>query len=227
MARTAKPARRTQPAWLTTLAASIPVRVALLALLAALAYGASLSSGVAWDDAEQLSANPSIRSLERPWRFFTDPSTATPYGGAFMSQYRPLRTLLFAVEFALFRGHAWGYHLVSLLLHGLGAFAVARLTRALFGRGEFLAAAIWLVHPALSDSVLYLAAQGNLLCVLGVLLAWRSTPATTHSQSTGCAACSKSRASVHRAGRAASPSRPVPTNDSATADPPSRRPEPP
>lgn len=171
MARTAKPARRTQPAWLTTLAASIPVRVALLALLATLAYGASLSSGVAWDDAEQLSANPSIRSLERPWRFFTDPSTATPYGGAFMSQYRPLRTLLFAVEFALFRGHAWGYHLVSLLLHGLGAFAVARLTRALFGRGEFLAAAIWLVHPALSDSVLYLAAQGNLLCVLGVLLA--------------------------------------------------------
>jgi hypothetical protein len=98
MARTRTP-RRSQPPWLTTLSASIPVRLALLALLATLAYGASLSSGVAWDDAEQLSANPAIRSLEQPWRFFTDPQTATPFGGAFMSQYRPLRTLLFALEF--------------------------------------------------------------------------------------------------------------------------------
>ena len=170
MARTRTP-RRSQPPWLATLSASIPVRLAMFALLATLAYGASLSSGVAWDDAEQLSANPAIRSLEQPWRFFTDPQTATPFGGAFMSQYRPLRTLLFALEFALFRGNAWGFHLVSLLLHGLGAFALARLTRALFGRGQWLAAAIWLVHPAHSETVLYLAAQGNLLCLLGVALA--------------------------------------------------------
>jgi hypothetical protein len=52
---------------------SVPVRVALLAAAATVAYGASLRAGVAWDAAAVLSANPAIRSLEHPLRFFTDP----------------------------------------------------------------------------------------------------------------------------------------------------------
>jgi hypothetical protein len=52
-----------------------------------------------------------------------------------LSQYRPLRTLLFACEFAVFGGDAWGYHLVSLLLHGLSAWAFGALAAPLFGRG--------------------------------------------------------------------------------------------
>ena len=171
MARTAKPARRAQPAWPTTLAASIPVRVALLALLATLAYGASLSSGVAWDDAEQLSGNPAIRSLTSPWRFFTDPWTLAPRGGDFLAQYRPLRTLLYALQFAIFGGNAWGFHLVSLLLHAAGAWAVAILTRTLFSRGHWIAAGVWLLHPVLAENVLYLSAQGNLLCLVATVLA--------------------------------------------------------
>ena len=162
---------RSQPPWLALLSASVPVRLALLALLATLAYGASLSSGVSWDDAEQVSGNPAIRTLAQPWRFFTDPWTQAPRGGDFLAQYRPLRTLLYAVQFAVFGGAAWGFHLVSLLLHAAGAWAVGALTRTLFGRGHWLAAAIWLLHPVLAENVLYLSAQGNLLCLLGSVLA--------------------------------------------------------
>jgi len=150
---------------------SVPVRVALLVAAATVAYGASLRASVAWDDAAVLSANPAIRSLEHPLRFFTDPWTINPSGGAMLSQYRPLRTLLFACEFAVFGGDAWGYHLVSLLLHGLGAWAVGALAARLFGRGGWLAAGVWLLHPVLSENALYLAAQSNSLCLLGAALA--------------------------------------------------------
>ncbi len=150
---------------------SIPVRVAVLALLLFVAYGGALRAGVAWDDPEILSANPAIRTLARPWRFFTDSSTIGPLTRDWLSQYRPLRTLGYALQFAVFRGDAWGYHLVSLLLHALGAMAVGRLTQAIFGRGGWLAAAIWLIHPALSENALSLTAQGNLLCVALTALA--------------------------------------------------------
>ncbi len=150
---------------------SIPIRVAVLGLLLALAFGASLRAGVAWDDAIALSANPAVRSLAAPWLFFTDPRTMDATGTLPGAQYRPLRTLGWALQFAVFRGNAWGYHLVSLLLHACGAWLVGRLARRLFGGGAWLAATIWLLHPALAENALYLAAQGNLMCVALVALA--------------------------------------------------------
>lgn len=150
----------------------------------AAAYAGALRAGVAWDDAGLISGNPAIRSLDHPWRFFTDRETLVPQGGVLWSQYRPLRTLLFALEFAVFGGGAWGFHLVSLLLHALSAFLVGRLAEALFARGGWLAATVWLLHPAVSENALYLAAQGNLLCLVFSLLAvlahlrWLDTGAT-------------------------------------------------
>lgn len=150
---------------------SIPVRVAVLALLVVLAFGGSLRAGVAWDDAIALSANPAVRSLAAPWRFFTDPGTIDATGTLSQAQYRPLRTLGWALQFAVFRGNAWGYHLVSLLLHACGAWLVGRLAQRLFAGGAWLAATVWLLHPALAENALYLAAQGNLLCVALLALA--------------------------------------------------------
>jgi Tfp pilus assembly protein PilF len=153
------------------LSASIPVRLALFALLATAAYAGALRAGVAWDDSATISANPAIRTLAAPWRFFLDPWTINPSGGAMLAQYRPLRTLAYALQFAVFGGEAWGFHLVSLLLHAACALAVGALTTRLFGAGGTLAAALWLIHPALAENAVNLAAQGNLLCLLAALLA--------------------------------------------------------
>lgn len=143
------------------------VRGAFLALAVTLAYGGALDAGISWDDAAVLSDNPAVRSLREPWRFVTDRWTADPTGWNTRDQFRPLRTLGYALQFGVFGGSAWGYHLVSILLHALGALTVGWLTTLLFHRGGWLAATVWLVHPALSENVLYLAAQGNLLCLLG------------------------------------------------------------
>ena len=169
-AQPALPVRRDEGPTLRILS-SIPVRLAALALLLVVAYGGSLQAGASWDDLEILSSNPEIRTLSRPWRFFTDSATIGPHAPAWRAQYRPLRTLGYALQYAAFGGDAWGYHLVSLLLHALGALAVGRLTFALFARGGWTAAAVWLIHPVLSESVLSLAAQANLLCVLLAALA--------------------------------------------------------
>jgi protein O-mannosyl-transferase len=150
---------------------SVPVRLAVLALAGAAAYAGALRAGVSWDDTFLVSANPAIRTVARPWRFFTDPWTLAATGGDQLAQYRPLRTLSFALEHAVFGGNAWGFHLVSLILHALAAWLVGCLAQELFGRGRWLAATIWLLHPALSENALYLAAQGNLLCLDFSLLA--------------------------------------------------------
>ena len=149
------------------LAQSPWIRGALLALAVTLAYGGALDAGVSWDDAAILSENPAVRSLRQPWQFVTDRWTTDPTGWNIRDQFRPLRTLAYALEFVAFGGRAWGYHLVSILLHSLGAVMVGWLTTLLFRRGGWLAAAVWLLHPALSENALYLAAQGNLLCLLG------------------------------------------------------------
>lgn len=159
------------PSTWALVARSIPIRVAVLGLLLVLAFGASLRAGVAWDDAIALSANPAVRSLATPWLFFTDPRTMDTTGTLPGSQYRPLRTLGWAMQFAVFRGNAWGYHLVSLLLHACGAWLVGRLAQRLFGTGAWLAATVWLLHPSLAENALYLAAQGNLVCVALLALA--------------------------------------------------------
>ncbi len=151
---------------LAEIAVSVPVRIACLALLVAAAYAGALRAGVAWDDTYLVSANPSIRTLAQPWRFFTDPWTLAATGGRALSQYRPLRTLAFALQFAVFGGSAWGFHLVSILLHALAAWLVGTLTQRLFGRGGWLAATVWLLHPAVAENVVYLAAQGNVLCLI-------------------------------------------------------------
>ncbi|NWG00264.1 MAG: tetratricopeptide repeat protein [Thermoanaerobaculaceae bacterium] len=157
--------------------ASRLVRGALLGLAAVAAYGACLEAGVAWDDGPLLASNPEVRSLGQPLRFFTDPTTGGPSSWPSRHLYRPLRTVAYALEWTVFPGAAWGFHLTSLLLHGAGAVAVGWLTALLFGRGRWVAATVWLLHPALSENVLYLAAQSNLLCLLCCVLAvgWHVT----------------------------------------------------
>lgn len=147
------------------------VRLACLALAAVAAYGVCLNAGVVWDDDAAIATNLEIRTLQRPWRFVADPTTAGPSSWASTHLYRPLRTFAYALQWQLFTGAAWGFHLTSLLLHGAGAAAVGWATALLFGKGAWVAATVWLLHPALSENVLYLAAQGNLLCVLFSVLA--------------------------------------------------------
>lgn len=143
----------------------------VVALLSGLAYGASLRNGFVWDDATLIVDNPHLRELRQAPSYFTDPSTISAEK-LIARTYRPLQTLSFAVDHALWNGWAGGFHLTSLLIHVLTSLMVFVTFREIAGVAPSAAAAIaFSIHPALSEGVLSLAARGGQLSALFALSA--------------------------------------------------------
>jgi tetratricopeptide (TPR) repeat protein len=152
-------ARRTFPA----------LRLALMAIAAAIAFAPAISAPFIWDDAEAITDNPTIARLWPPTTALRPPSN-TAVGG------RPVVNLTFAINHAINSAfdvnvsHATlSYHILNLLLHlvcGLLLLGILRRTlRAQrfdgmwASRADAIAlavTAIWLVHPIQTEAVNYL-----------------------------------------------------------------------
>lgn len=146
----------------------------LVALCGLAAHAVSLGGEFVYDDFRFVEKNPSIHALA-PVEFFTDPATASQEGGIQHDIYRPLRTLLFAAEYALFGVEPVGWHVVSLLLHLLNGMLLFVLLRSYVPSALAAAAGavLFVVHPVTSESVAWVSSQGDLLAVtlmLGALL---------------------------------------------------------
>ncbi len=159
---------------------------AILAVLALAAFGGSLRAPFVYDDDAFVVQNTAIRSLARAGSFFRDPGTLAGNASLARDNYRPLTTLSFALNYAAGALNPFGYHLVNVLLHLLAAWLLlayiedllkrAGTESARAGPAAFLAAALFLVHPAQTESVVWVSGRGNLLCavfMLGALLSRR------------------------------------------------------
>lgn len=159
------------PPWAGAVAAAgnrSPVLAVLfvVSLLSALAYGGSLRNGFVWDDRTLIVDNPHVRELREAPGYFTDPATLSAEK-LLAKTYRPLQTLSFAVDHALWNGWAGGFHLTSLLVHVLTSLMVFVTFREVAGTAPSAVAAIaFSIHPALSEGVLSLAARGGQLSAL-------------------------------------------------------------
>jgi Flp pilus assembly protein TadD len=147
--------------------------VLLLPLLGLAAYAGSFSAPFLFDDQAAVLRNPDIRRL---WPFAPTYAAAPLIG-------RPVPTFTLALNYALGGLDVRGYHAVNLALHvlaGLALFGVVRRTLAaprlaprLGAPAPWLAlavAAIWLVHPLLTESVIYVTQRTELLMGLFYLL---------------------------------------------------------
>ena len=159
---------------------------ALILLVACLvAYGPVLGAGFVYDDHRFIVHNESIRSFDLVGAF-TDASTASHGEGIQHDIYRPLRTVLFMLEWAVFGEAPGPWHTVSVLLHVLVGVLLWRwLVRLVPGHeiATFLAATAVMVHPVTLESVAWVSSQGDLLAAalgLAALLLWarRGTAAT-------------------------------------------------
>ncbi|MBT3297178.1 MAG: tetratricopeptide repeat protein [Verrucomicrobia bacterium] len=151
----------------------------LLILAGVLAYWNSFDGVFVYDDIESIRDNPHIRVL---WPL-SEAMSLPLWNTAFTVDGRPLLSLSFALNHALFGPEPWGYHLVNLVIHiaaGLLLFGIVRRTLALsrfrerYARsGIWLALAtalIWLVHPLQTGSVTYIVQRAESLMGMLFLL---------------------------------------------------------
>jgi tetratricopeptide (TPR) repeat protein len=158
-------------------AASDPKRALILGSTAvALAVSVhlnALDNPFVYDDHRTVVENRSIRSLRSSWALSYEP-------------YRPVANLSYALDYAVWGLAPWGFHLTSILLHGgavLGLFALARRAvtdwyardgRAAGAAGPaetvaFTTAALFAVHPVLTEAVGYVSGRAEILGTAGVL----------------------------------------------------------
>ena len=147
----------------------VPVGLVILILLA---FMPALDAGfVHWDDDDLLLLNTRYRELSGEslhWMF------STSYAGHF----QPLTWLSYTLDYALWDGSPFGYHLTNVLLHVLTALAFYLVVRRLLAvaPGESgiarsapyvlsagLAAALFAVHPLRAESVAWIAERRDVL----------------------------------------------------------------
>jgi hypothetical protein len=154
-----------------------PLTLLAVFLAAVLAHARSAQATFVYDDHRFVVQNPAIESLRDPASFFTDPGTASAAAGIEPDVYRPLRTLHFAIDRALFGLAPTGWHVVSMLVHALVAVLVwVLLLRVVApGAGRAGAAAalfgalLFAVHPVTAEAVAWVSSRGDLLAMLLVL----------------------------------------------------------
>lgn len=130
----------------------LPAAAALLVLAIAAVYSVSIDAPFVFDDRPAIVENPTIRQL---WGSWNPPDN----GSSVVS--RPLVNVSFALNYAAGGMSVRGYHLFNVSLHAATAlllWGVLRRTlrRAGTARYEALAfasAALWALHPLLTESV--------------------------------------------------------------------------
>jgi len=123
----------------------------LLVLAVFLVYSPVWRAGYIWDDDFYLTANPVIvgpLGLKEIW------TTKA-------ADICPLTLTSFWVEHELWGLNPLPYHLVTVLLHGLGAVVLWRVLRQLHIPGAWLGAALWALHPVLVESVAWIVEMKN------------------------------------------------------------------
>ncbi|MGD0100738.1 MAG: tetratricopeptide repeat protein [Acidobacteriota bacterium] len=166
--RTASPEIRTDsfPWWL----------LAILCVVAFLAFARTISYDFVYDDDMQVLRNPWIRDWSQVGKFFfadvwrfrnNQPG----------NYYRPLHMLAHATGYAISGLKPYGFHLINVLLHCFSTLLVAlfgyRLTRE--KAASAVGALIFAVHPVHAESVSWIAGVTDLLCAVfyfGVLYVW-------------------------------------------------------
>jgi hypothetical protein len=143
-----------------------------LCLLVIAVYGNGFANGLA-GDARGLLQDTRVHevSAENVGLIFTH-TYWWPYGESGL--YRPFTTLSYLFNYAVIGGgeSPAGYHAINLLLHCANVLLVFVLARRLSGQLWLAAAiaAIWAVHPVLTESVTNLAGRPDLLAGLCALL---------------------------------------------------------
>ncbi|MCC6578831.1 MAG: tetratricopeptide repeat protein [Phycisphaeraceae bacterium] len=163
---------------------TIPWRPILLLVVGLLAFARGWMTPMFFDDIHAIVENPTIRQLLPPWQALQPPRETSVAG-------RPLVNLSFALNYAIGGVHPLGYHLFSHGCHLLCALLLWGVLRRVFRAARLVrpdelalaAALLWVAHPLLSETVVYVMQRTELLmslcCLLTIYAAFRMWEAQT------------------------------------------------
>lgn len=133
----------------------------LLLALTAAAYAGALGAGLLWDDQTLILENARLADPSTLGALLTGDLWAPASSG----YYRPVLLATFFVDRQLFGLSPLGWHAHSLLWHLVAVALLHRLLVRLLGAGlpTLAGAALFALHPAQSEAVVWLSARNDLL----------------------------------------------------------------
>lgn len=138
----------------------------LLLFLLVLATNVSVvGGGFLWDDYSLIHANPDIRSLKNIPSFFTRDFWSLGGRGGIKGYYRPIISISYTIDFALYKLKPWGYHLTNLIFHLFTVIFLFYLVKKLEEDAflAFFAAALFGVNPFIRESVAWIAGRTDVI----------------------------------------------------------------
>jgi len=125
-----------------------------LVLAVALCYLPAMSAGFVWDDDLLVTENPLVKGAD-----------SLPYiwASSAATDYTPLTTTAFWLQWRLWADNPVGYHFVNILLFALSALLLWRVIELLAIPGAWLGALLFAVHPVNVASVAWIAELKNAL----------------------------------------------------------------
>jgi tetratricopeptide (TPR) repeat protein len=127
---------------------------ACIVVAVALCYIPAMGAGFVWDDDLLVTENPLVQGAD---------SLPYVWASSAATDYTPLTTTAFWLQWRLWSDNAAGYHLVNILLHALSALLLWRVLERLAVPGAWLGALLFAIHPVNVASVAWIAELKNAL----------------------------------------------------------------
>ncbi len=164
------------------------ILILLLLFAGIINFSWGLQGKFVYDDLPFIVENSAIKNLSNIPSFFTSRFSMSPEGRH--SIFRPLRTLSFAIDYALWGLNPFGYHLTNLILHTVNGILFFFLLKKILKHIKnihtrfipFIGAFIFLAHPIQSEPVFWISARADLLCGLFSFLGLLFYIGPEHSQ---------------------------------------------
>ena len=139
------------------------LQAAVIIVAALVIYWPALHGNWLWDDHADITENPVTRSASGLWSIWFEPGTQL--------DYYPVKASVQWAQWRLWGNDTLGYHVTNLVLHIVSALLVWRLFHKLGLKLAWLGGLIFAVHPALVESVAWIAELKNTLSMPFFLLA--------------------------------------------------------
>ncbi|HET6370236.1 MAG TPA: tetratricopeptide repeat protein, partial [Nitrospiria bacterium] len=135
-------------------------------LLSVALYANTFHNGFVFDDYDLILRSPYIRSFDEFPKLFGI--------GMHKYIYRPLRTISYAIDYAIGGLNPLPYHVSNTIYHGITVFLVFLVCRKLSGKDSvgLIAGLLFAAHPIQTDSVAYLSGRRDVLVALFYLWAF-------------------------------------------------------